>query len=1064
MRTLSEVFAPGAPTLPEGLRTLVVSPERELEPGVTVRASFTFRNNGGAAATGVRVRFNLPEGLVYLVGSGRLDGADLDDELGNSPLLARNGAHIGDVAPSEERRLEIAYSVVGAIENGTTIELQAAVASFEVQPVGSNVVRLIARSRPQLHNALTGITIETRREPAPGAEAEITVRIHNAGESSAHDVVVVAPIPEHTSYVPGSARVNGREIERDLGCGYDRVYAPIVASSLSASASAMLVYRVRIDSPLPDGTRVIAHAQVASQETAAFSLDPTVLVVHAAPDFADDRTTFTVEPATQVHPGERVVLTFVACNSGTAAAESTWLSVDLPESLLYVRGASRTDGRPSRERRGDHVVFDLGRVEGGERVELRCEAIAVAPLPDGATLPVAASLGWQPSQGEGNRRFERSVVVRSEPALVRRRNTIRRSGEGVVRPGQEVEATIAVANDGSAPVQDATLQLRLDPALEDVRLSERGVGIPMENGVAELGSIEPYATRRIALQAHVRTPYADRSDIVIGASLTTRELGETQLGEASWRIDSHPAFAPASSHLELASGTLLRPNQLAEVLVNVLNIGSDAARNVRLRLLVSPEARFESVEGATRERSSILFGEIAPGAQAQARLGLRLLRSVPKEHPLTVDAVLTADSMLPVPLERLTIVTTATPDFSVGSFRSNPNDFADLGETIEWALHLRNGGDGPARQVQIRVAQLTSLIYVPNSTSVNDVPIRDVGAVGPFANERGIVLNDFDPGVEATIRWRDVVHNQLPAGEAIVRVAHITYDGDRYDELASDELKVRAAPVFANAIPGLQFGLEGLVGPTPDAAARDERLAELTPAIAGSGGEGPSSGSFHNGEGTYSNGRVVDASHVGTVLGFSNEWLGRTLRFLEEARFSGLVTHLFALRAFLPDAVGDGRVTVAPVSAALREELDRLFIKLRLPSYALAPRDIETPSLRASIEHVVHEAAAAHGAPADPPGASLTLRGAYDPAALREIGERLRGAPLATALSWSALARLLPDGTPQIEHYRGLLIDRLDTLCEAESAEFIEALQRRQDVVLDGALDVWLTSLRAAVS
>ncbi|MGP8101952.1 MAG: hypothetical protein ACLQHL_14530, partial [Candidatus Cybelea sp.] len=132
MRPLSEVFAPGAPTLPERLRTLVVSPERELEPGMTVRATFTFRNHGGAPATGVRIRFNLPDGLVYLVGSGLLDGSELDDELGNSPLLARAGAHVGDVLPNEERRIEIAYSVAGAIENGTTVELQAAVASFEL--------------------------------------------------------------------------------------------------------------------------------------------------------------------------------------------------------------------------------------------------------------------------------------------------------------------------------------------------------------------------------------------------------------------------------------------------------------------------------------------------------------------------------------------------------------------------------------------------------------------------------------------------------------------------------------------------------------------------------------------------------------------------------------------------------------------------------------------------------------------------------------------------------------------------------------------------------------------
>src|SRR5215469_16813861 len=109
MRTLSEVFAPGAPTLTEGLRTLVVSPERELEPGMTVHATFTFRNQGGATATGVRVRFTLPDGLLYLVGSGELDGTVLDDALGNSPILAQGGADIGDVSPGDERTVEIAY-------------------------------------------------------------------------------------------------------------------------------------------------------------------------------------------------------------------------------------------------------------------------------------------------------------------------------------------------------------------------------------------------------------------------------------------------------------------------------------------------------------------------------------------------------------------------------------------------------------------------------------------------------------------------------------------------------------------------------------------------------------------------------------------------------------------------------------------------------------------------------------------------------------------------------------------------------------------------------------------
>jgi uncharacterized repeat protein (TIGR01451 family) len=1069
--------------LPEGLRALEVSPDRELEPGMTVRATFTFRNQGGAPATGVRVRFNVADGLIYLVGSGKLDGSDLDDELGNSPLLSRSGADIGDVQPGEERRIEISYSVAGAIENGTTIELQAAVASFELAPVGSNVVRLIARSRPQLQNAMTRATIESRHDPAPGSEAQITVRVHNVGESSAHDVVVVAPIPEHTKYVAGSARVNGREIERELGSSFDRVYAPIVAPSLPASASATLTYRVRIDKPLRDGTPIAAHAQIASQETSAFELEPASLTVTAAPDFTGDRTLLAIEPSQDVLPGRHVALTLTAYNAGTAAAESVTATLELPDALLPIRGATSINGRAIRERRKEPLTFELGPIDADDSVTLRCEAVVAAPLADGTTLTAAAALGWEPGTQGVSRRIERSLAVRSEPALAPRRNALARIGGETVRPGDELEAAIELANDGSAPAHDGVLHLLIDPGLEDVRVFEKGARLKVDGpssglgppDTIDLGTLEPYAARRLTIAARVRTPYADRSEIHLGASLHTRELGETPLGEALWRVDSHPSFSAQTSRLELADDAVLRPNQLADVDVVVTNAGTDAAHNVRLRVYVSPEARLESVDGAIREKSSLVFGEIAPGASARARLGLRLLRSLAKEYPVTIDGVITAHAMLPVPLERMTIATTAEPDFSIGTFRSEPLDAVDVGETVDWTLHVRNGGDGLAHRVQVSVEQPETLIYVPNSTTVNDVPIRDIGALAPFASARGIALNDVDPGVEATIRWRDVVHNELPAGEAIVRVAHVRYDGERDDEIVSSELKVRATPAFANTIPGLPFGLDGMIGPAFSGAQRalgEERFMRLPPATPvgdGNGaqhlaqlpsgtGDGLSSG---DDAGIYEG--TILPNRAGTSAAFTSERLARTLRFLNEARFGGLVTHLFVLRAFLPDAIGDAHDgALNALRDVLREELDRLFIKLRLPSYAIAPRDIETPSLRSTIERVVHEAGAARGVPSQSLAATTTIRGTFDPSELRDLAERLPEAELASALPWAALARLLPDATPPWARYRALLVDELDALADAGCSEFIDALQQHDDAALEDALDATYASLHAA--
>ncbi|MFN2449074.1 MAG: hypothetical protein ABR508_04670, partial [Candidatus Baltobacteraceae bacterium] len=593
---------------------------------MTVRASFTFRNQGGASATGVRVRFNLPDGLVYLVGTGQIDAASVDDEQGNSPLLARAGADIGDVQPGEERRIDIAYSVAGAIENGSTLELQAAVTAFELPPVGSNIVRLVARSRPALENALTTIAIESReQEPRAGGEASITVRVHNAGESSARDVVVVVPVPEHASYVANSARINGREFERDLLAPFDRVHAPVIAQTLPASATATLQYRVRIDEPLADNTPLIARAHIASQETPAFTLEPAALTVRARPAFDDERTAFGLQPEPDVSPGAHVTLRFTIFNNGTAAAADVVASVHLPEALHAVRGGGRIDGQPLRERKGG-ATFEIGTIAAREGVELLAQATVASPVADGTALPVRAALRWNGS--EEGREFEQIATVRSRPHLHRRRNRIERAGSQLVHPSDDCEASVTLANDGSAAATACVLHLCVDPALDNVRVYDKNTRLECVDGAVALGTLEAYGSRKLTVRARVKTPYADRTEIVLGGALHTKELGEAALGSASWRIDSHPAFSSATSALSLLQDDVFRPNQLVAVQVALRNEGTDGAQNVRLRLYVSPEARLENVEGATRERSTLLAGEIPAGATVQVRLGVRLLRSL----------------------------------------------------------------------------------------------------------------------------------------------------------------------------------------------------------------------------------------------------------------------------------------------------------------------------------------------------------------------------------------------------------------------------------------------------
>jgi hypothetical protein len=298
-------------------------------------------------------------------------------------------------------------------------------------------------------------------------------------------------------------------------------------------------------------------------------------------------------------------------------------------------------------------------------------------------------------------------------------------------------------------------------------------------------------------------------------------------------------------------------------------------------------------------------------------------------------------------------------------------------------------------------------------------------------------------------------------------VARVAYDGERTDEISSPELRVRATPEFANAIGGLPFGLDGLVGPALGAPRQlnELRFVELPPAtpIADRNGAARAVGSMRYaalesaqepGEGA----RVLGL--VGTIESFGADRLARTLRFLEEAAFGGTISHLFAQRALLPEALGDSHfAALEALRELLRRQFDRLFIKLRLPDYAIAARDVETPSLRATIERVVHDAADARGTPAEPPGAALILRGSFDPAEMTEFAERLRMAPEVTALPWAALARLLPDGAPEQRRYRDALASHLDALSDLECDEFLDALQQHGDPELDAALHELRTGL-----
>ena len=1137
MRTLTEVFAPGAPSLPEGLRTLVVSPDRMVEPGTTVRATFAFYNVGGAAATGLRVRFNLPEGLRYVPGSARVDDRALEDVRGETNLLGSAGADVGEVPPGVERRIGLAYVVASTIENGAALDLQAALVANETDVIGSNVVHLVARSAPILDNPETVASLHAVRVPEPGEEVQIAVRVANTGHASAHDVVVVLPVPDRTTYVPGTVRIDGREVAIDERNGdpFGFGNATIASPALAAGAALVVEYRARIDSPLDDNTHIVLGGAIASSETAEFELARAELIVRSASRFDTEGTRLTVDAPAEVEPGRRVRVALVAENAGTCAAEQIRVRLSLPEGLRYAPGSRAIDGRSISESETPGA-FLVPRVEAGRRLEVAIDAYVVSPAVDATPLPITASLQWS----TGSRTFERTLTVRSAPRFLEARNLLAAAGSTQVVPGSDVRATIRIANDGTAQATGVRIIVDADPALQSLRYVDDSAEARVQPGGIELGTLAPGATRSLDVIGTVASPIADRFAIRLRARLENDQTPAVPLGTLELLVRSRARFAPGSSTIAYPAGEALRPGSHGDLAVVVSNLGTDAARDVRIQLDLSPDARIETVDGATRVGTTLLFGDVPPGSRAEATVRLRLARLVARGATVTVSGRLEAVGLLPLALAPLTIPTVAEPRFDDGaSLRTQPAEAVDAGEALFIRLAVRNTGDGAANRLVIRGHLPAHATYLPGSTFVNDVPLLDVDGGSVAWSKPGLVLEDVDPGVEVVLRYCAIVNTPLPAGTLIDAHADLAWDGGGTLALSAPAVRVRSTPAFAVRAHGLPFSVSGIAPRTADvlrevadqhrahsSVAASPELAALPPAP-----PAPSAAERapfrHDDEAiearftpappepvfTPPPAEPTPASEEHVVspvvaepeppapasplespaaasapepapplpgyrvrLTFAREALERALAFLDQSEHGGLITHLFAIRTLIPTSLGGASAELEAKLGAERDALqsvvNRLWIKLRMPRYALTGKDLEDRASRSALIDLVDALGAA-----STPQQSTTLfsddavvmEGTLEVDRIVAHLTALDSEPLGSAVPWLVLAELLPAEivapirSDAMSAYRGALVATFKNVAALPNEEFHRVLSGTQNRALDAALREVRSALREAL-
>jgi uncharacterized repeat protein (TIGR01451 family) len=1101
MRTLSEVFAPRGPLLPEGLRTLEVSPGRVIEPGMTVHAAFTFRNLGGGTATGFRVRFRLPEGLTYLVGTARMDDVPLEERGGLTTLLQTSGADIGEIPAGGERRVALSYTVASTIENGTPVTLQAAIASFDVPVIGSNIVRLVVSSRPVLQNPKTTLGLTAVREAVPGEELELNARIHNSGQSSAHDLVVLLPVPGHTTFAPNSVTIEGRSVAAGSDTEPFGVARPaIVAPMLSPGTTIDIGYRVRVDAPLEDATPITAHGSVCSQEVAEFALSPVSVKVPSTAAFAGDDTALRVESDEEVQSGQRVRIVLRAQNVGTARARKLSLKIVLPEGLVYTPSSLTIDDAPAADHGAVPEAIRIGELEPGRSVEVAVGALVQAPIPDRHELRATAIVAWS----KGQRKFERTIVARSAPRFPLGFNKIERDTPRLVGPGDAVGFTISLQNMGTDVATDVRLALAAGDGLERLRVRDRDTEIAIaEGGTVALDNLEPGVPRSLRVDGRIAGLIEDQTQLRLHASLLTAQIARTELGAPVHVVASRPRFSAATSLIANDGEEALRPNRTGTCRLILANEGTDRGRDVRVTLRLPDELRLESVDDASRDGNAVVFGDIPAGETREAVLRLRLLGVVSGNEVLTVSARVGGLNVVPFALHPIELATHAEASFAEGAtLTSTPADTIDAGAEIAYTLSLRNCGDGAAKRLAARVAALNNAVYAPGSTTVNGIALQDYAGTSPLLSEAGLSLADVGAGVEVIARWRVIVNIPLPPATAIETCATVHWDDVPEILVAAAPIRVRSTSAMQIVEPELPFSVLGAIAAPPRATTTRAEIGSFPPAYVELRGAFPVRANGHApaaltnrppenepistieyvqlASGNDVPDRKEPAEPAAAVaipepqativfLELSDDHLGWVVQYLEQTRVGGIVAHLLALRALFPDRVSGGdrllRARLRSHREMLGEHADRLFIKVRLPDFPLAPGDVETPELRASLVALVEELAVEKTERAAL-RSGLRLTQKLDHAMLTAAVEELGRDNLATAAAWQVMVKLVGttlerDGgiVTEFTAYRDALAEELTKRAGLDATAFEASLQEPVDPLLDEARESVLRTL-----
>jgi len=283
-----------------------------VDAGGALRYTLTIANSGNENATSVTVTEHYDPNTSFFF-SGPDPDPGSENKVWTFPTLA-----VGN-----PETIDIVVMVTSPLPAGTVLTNQATLDSNQTTPITITEVTSVTTT-----SELTVSKFDSLDPVSVGGELKYFIRYHNAGTAPAEDVVITEMYDRQVTFV--SADPPPRS-------GTDNVWD---FANLPVNTGGDIEVKVRVNSPLPDGTTLANRVTIDSAHTSPQNYTEFTSV--SSPDLA----IAAVHEPSLFSPGKLMTYTVSYSNTGSLDAKNVVITTTLPLDTIYVgQGWTSSDGQ-----------------------------------------------------------------------------------------------------------------------------------------------------------------------------------------------------------------------------------------------------------------------------------------------------------------------------------------------------------------------------------------------------------------------------------------------------------------------------------------------------------------------------------------------------------------------------------------------------------------------------------------------------------------------------------------------------------------------------------------------